>query len=170
MNRLPIVAALLLLMWLPACASNEELEPEAPAATATSAVAPINTLLPGTSNVAPTYTPLPEGYPTLATPRPPSGYPGATDPPLLPPGYPNEGELWIVRAAGAQCEDALIYPDIESAEAALLDAGVTVLDLELVELMVCSACGCPTSEHYRARINASDLAAALAIQWTVEQN
>ncbi|MCZ7668709.1 MAG: hypothetical protein M5U34_16690 [Chloroflexi bacterium] len=37
------------------------------------------------------------------------------------------------------------------------------------ELMVCSACDCPTSAHYRAEINAADMNKATALGWTLNK-
>jgi hypothetical protein len=157
MIRLFLVASFILALLLAACTpGGESTTPTgAPATPSRGALPTVST--PGGGYPAP---------PTATLPAP--GYPGGQ--PVLPThAYPVEGELWIVHAAGEQCEDALTYPDLEAAEQALEDAGVTVLDSETIDLIVCSACGCPTSLHYRVLINATDLTAALALEWTVEQ-
>jgi hypothetical protein len=78
--------------------------------------------------------------------------------------------VWILRPYGEQCEDSstYLYQDEKEAAQALEEQGVTVLDMETVGLMVCEACGCPTSEHFRLQISAQDLAAAEALGWTQE--
>jgi hypothetical protein len=111
-------------------------------------------------------TPLPDAYPVNPivpvvpeTTSPYPGYPGA------------EGEtIWIVRPLGQQCVDptTYVYPDLATAAAALTSAGVTVLASEELALMVCEACDCPTSEHFRVLINSSDYGLAEPLGWTPE--
>jgi hypothetical protein len=88
------------------------------------------------------------------------------------PGYPGaDGEtIWIVRPLGQQCVDptTYVYPDLATAAAALTSAGVTVLASEELALMVCEACDCPTSEHFRVLINTSDYGLAESLGWTPE--
>ena len=134
----------------------------------------------------PTPTPT-EGAPTATLPPllpPPTDtipYPGPTEPPPtseLPPGYPAPTEgppydpypgglTFVVIPAGVQCEE-LTYPDITTAVAALEAGGVAVESSEQVDLAVCSACGCPTSTHYRAAISPEDLEVARQLGWVRE--
>lgn len=125
-----------------------------------------------------TDTPDEEGYPA---PESPDAYPapGSEDSypePAGQEGYPPPSEAeptldpypggmaFIERPAGLQCEDP-IYPDLKSAETALEEAGITIQSAEEVELVVCQACGCPTSLHYRVTINPADLNTALSLGW-----
>lgn len=89
--------------------------------------------------------------------------------------YPAAGEgaelfteNWVVLPAGEQCAESLAYPSPESAVAGLEEAGVTPLAVEETELLVCEACGCPTSAHYRVLVSAEDLAAAIILGWQPE--
>jgi hypothetical protein len=167
MTRLFLAAGLFTGLFLVACAGGETATPTPDIPQATASRFPGEESPPGPAGTA-------QGYPAPATAtETPAGYPAAATPtaPGLPEGYPAgvDGEVWIVHAAGEQCQDALTYPDLASAEAALEAAGVTVLDSEAISLAVCQACGCPTSEQYRVRINAADVAKALALDWVLEQ-
>lgn len=116
--------------------------------------------------------PTPRPTPTIeeADPTPDNdGYPA---PPTQPAsgGYPVEAaEGWVIRPAGEQCADNLAYPSADSAVADLEAAGVTVLAVEETELVVCEACGCPTSTHYRALIAGEDMVTAFSLGWQREQ-
>ena len=106
----------------------------------------------------PSPVPIDEGYPAVPpTSPPPSPYPVTGDP------------VWVLHPVGEQCSDESIYPDETTAVAALTAAGITVYESEVTELIVCSACGCPTSAHYRISIDSGQLGAARALNWTVEQ-
>ncbi|MEW5985335.1 MAG: hypothetical protein AB1791_01730 [Chloroflexota bacterium] len=108
------------------------------------------------------------GYPAPTQPALPESYPAAPESaPTLPAGYPG-GEVWVVRPAGLQCESPGPYADLKAAVAALEEAGVAVLQPETINLAVCSACGCPTSEHFRVKIDPAGLATALALGWQQE--
>ncbi|MCP5097268.1 MAG: hypothetical protein GY943_17110 [Chloroflexi bacterium] len=114
--------------------------------------------------------PVDEAYPIApATPIPQDGYPAPVIPTHNP--YPVvEGNVWIVFPVGEQCADAANgrYEDLTAAVAGLTAAGITVTDSEITELLVCSACGCPTSAHYRVEIDGTQLSTALSLDWTVE--
>lgn len=107
---------------------------------------------------APTAVPLPEGYPAAqAIPT--------YDP------YPAGGNtVWVVYPVGIQCEDASAstYKNEQEVKSGLTAAGITVHNVTLTELMVCTACDCPTSAHYRAEIEASQLDAAITLGWASE--
>ena len=108
-------------------------------------------------------TPLPDAYPVNpivpVVPETTSPYPGA-----------DGATMWIVRPLGQQCVDptTYVYPDLATAAAALTSAGVTVLASEELALMVCEACDCPTSEHFRVLINTTDYGLAEPLGWTPE--
>ncbi|MBE2221548.1 MAG: hypothetical protein IAF02_08415 [Anaerolineae bacterium] len=106
----------------------------------------------------PTAIPLPEGYPA------PEEYP-TIDP------YPvNVGTVWVLYPLGLQCEDtsASKYKSEQDAKAGLTAAGINVFDVTTTELMVCAACGCPTSTHYRAEISETHLNKAVSLGWEPE--
>lgn len=103
------------------------------------------------------------GYPAPSLPTPfPPGYPAPVIEPTIDP-YPG-GLAIVVLPAGQQCQEPT-YPDQASALATLEDAGILVREISEVELMVCEACTCPTSLHYRALINPEDIALALSLGW-----
>jgi hypothetical protein len=115
------------------------------------------------------------GYPPLPTPIPlPEGYPAAL-PAFIEPinPYPvgeSAGQIWIIHPFGRQCEDVnkQKYAGAQDARASLTAAGITTYEVTTIEKMVCEACDCPTSAHYRAAIAAADLSKALALGWTQE--
>ena len=99
----------------------------------------------------------PGGYPAQPTTDPAAPYPAAPD------------EAWVIRPAGEQCADSLAYPTSDSAVAQLEEAGVTILAVEEIELIVCEACGCPTSAHYRVLLADDDLSTAFTLGWDREE-
>jgi hypothetical protein len=99
----------------------------------------------------------PDGYPAQPTTDPAAPYPAASD-----------AETWVIRPAGEQCAESVAYPTPESAVAQLEEAGVTILAVEEIELIVCEACGCPTSAHYRVLLAGDDLSTAFALGWDRE--
>ena len=107
----------------------------------------------------PTPVPSPEGYPPPATLIP------TIDP------YPVGEMVWLILPVGEQCAEAdeSIYSDLQEAVAGLTAAGVPVKSSEMVELMVCTACGCPTSAHFRVEIDSLNLEKAVSLGWTPEQ-
>lgn len=116
----------------------------------------------------------PESYPPPPTPLPtPEGYPALPTSPPLPGAYDDiatEGPVWVLFPVGEQCADPAEsrYQDLAEAEAALTAAGITVFDAEMVDLLVCQACGCPTSAHYRVQIDGAQLGTAVSLDWFVE--
>jgi hypothetical protein len=68
---------------------------------------------------------------------------------------------------GTQCEDGTApgYSDLGEAVATLTAAGLRVVNSEMSELLVATACGSPTSAHYRVQIEAEDLETALSMGW-----
>jgi hypothetical protein len=161
-----ILSSIAVLLLLTACGSDsdeiptEEVEP------------PVTEPAPALSTIE--FTATEPGYPG---PTSPDSYPGPVDdpgypgpPPATPEpaSYPAGTVFWMLHPAGMQCEDPLIYPELEDAVAALEDNEVIVSSSEEVELLVCAACGCPTSKYYRVQIDADDLIAATALGWVRE--
>lgn len=106
-----------------------------------------------------------EGYPAPAT----GGYPPPASPLPTSDPYPSvEGFVWVVIPVGEQCADASenSYASLQESVAALTAAGITVNASAVTDLPVCTACGCPTSAHYRVQIDAESLNDALALGWT----
>jgi hypothetical protein len=102
------------------------------------------------------------------TPEPGDGYP-AVEPTAPAAGYPAESaETWVIRPAGEQCADSLSYPSSESAVADLEEAGLEILAVEETELLVCEACGCPTSAHFRVLLSGDDVSTAISLGWQQE--
>lgn len=97
----------------------------------------------------------------------PTGYPVGPFPTSTPYAYPADTAFWIVRPAGLQCESPF-YDDLDAATSTLKTGGIEVQQAEEVDLFVCQACGCPTSQTFRVLISAADLAAAEALGWTKE--
>ncbi len=160
MHRLLILTLGFAALLLVACGGGEPAPP-----TATPPPTP-----PLTPTAPPTSTP--DGYPPPPTPVPlPTGYADQPAPEVPPSGYPAGDAIWVLRARGEQCTDesAFEYQTLDDAVAALTAAGAAVMAAETVGLMVCEACSCPTSEHYRAQIAADELETALSLGWYLEE-
>jgi len=118
----------------------------------------------------PTDLPIPyPGAPPTAVHQPAS-YPAPQVIPTTNP-YPEKGStVWVLHPVGVQCEEDATgkYKSEQNVEAGLIAAGITVYDVTTTELMVCTACGCPTSIHYRAEIDEADLDKALSLGWEPE--
>ncbi len=166
-----LIGVILLAACGPAANTNESVEPNTPSELPAQ---PAN-------DDKPTLTPppLPDSYPAPATSQSTSeqtdGYPGP--PPAAPaadayPGaYPAPGEfVWMIRPLGEQCAEPNPNnpTDLTEAVASLTAAGITTGKAEMIELMVCSACGCPTSAHFRIQIDAADVKAAESLDWIRE--
>lgn len=153
MRKRSLLFLLIFVLILAACNSDspEENENNAPARPT-----------PTTAIEAPT-TEAEEAYPSLPEPTAPAaGYPAPGE------GVESATETWVVLPAGEQCADSLAYPSSDSAVATLEEAGVELLAVEETELLVCEACGCPTSTHYRVLISNEDLATAISFGWRPE--
>lgn len=107
----------------------------------------------------PTAVPQTDSYPAPAAPVATiNPYPGAVD-----------GFIWMLLPVGVQCEDdASPYTDLQDALAGLTAVSVQTAQSEITELMVCSACGCPTSAHYRVQVSVEDVNAAQSLGWNRE--
>ena len=127
-----------------------------------------------TAPALPTAEPLPKDYPPPQPALPiqpthPPDYPGPPTPmPTVDP-YPG-GMIWIIRPVGIQCDDGttLGYGDLRESVATLTAAGLRVADSEIIEMMVTTSCGSPTSAHYRIQISTDDLDSALSMGWDRE--
>lgn len=168
MKRLIFLLSVLLVMVLGACQSS------APAPAETEAPPAAPTASEGTETpapAAPEATATPDEYPAQPTASAPeSGYPPAPEEAAPSAAYPPGEPVWIVRPLGTQCEDesTFAYASLEEAVSALEEAGVDVLSSETVDLMVCQACGCPTSEHFRVQVLGEDVQSIRSMGWQTE--
>lgn len=165
MKYVTVLISLIALFVLVGCGAAEP-EPATPTAEPTATAPPAEP-----TEAPPEPTPEPEAYPSApeAT-EAPDEYPAA-ETPALPTGYPPEMMVWMEQPWGTQCEDPETYEygDIREAVTALEEAGVEVQASEAVELAVCQACDCPTSEHFRVQISAQDIEQAQELGWTRQQ-
>jgi len=165
--------ALLILLVLTACGPAAAPTPEPddavrPTPTSDPALLNNNTSGSGQNNQVgypppPTATPFPDNYPA------PADAPTAVNPyPAL--DNPDASPVWILHPLGQQCADTSTYkyPNQQAARADLTAVGMTVYQMETVELTVCEACDCPTSTHYRAQISSADLQKAISLGWQEE--
>ena len=107
--------------------------------------------------------PGPDQQTPIPTATFPAGYPEPPTPlPTIDP-YPG-GVAEILIPAGIQCEDP-VFNSLEEAIATLDENGISVLSSGQEELLVCTACNCPTSLHYKATIPPEELPAARALGW-----
>jgi hypothetical protein len=173
MRKGPFILLLILLTVIVSC-NSPEIDPEPTQVAPTteiqseSTVPAVMTVLP-----APTETPLPENYPAptpIPTYTPNPDYPAL---PTLTPKYPageSNVRVWMLRPLGIQCSEPndYLYATLEEAVDALEAAGVEVIDAEMVSLPVTESCDSPTSEHFRALINASGLDTAVSLDWIPE--
>lgn len=108
--------------------------------------------------VLPSPTPLPEGYSlpeALPTMNP---YPEAT------------GTLiWVIKPVGEQCAESPTTPDLQTAVADMVAFNIPVEASEMTDLPVCTACGCPTSAHFRLQIDSGYLGNAESLGWVAEE-
>ena len=156
-----IVSLLSLLFALIACQTSTE----EPPTTNTPLPPPTSTTMPA---ISPSPILPPTDLPPTAYPDnpPDNGYPPPAPTTDIVEAYPGMEPVWVVQPAGKQCEEYKV--DLATTEATLLNAGIQLLSIELTELIVCSACDCPTSEHYRALIPRSDLEVLLPLGWVEE--
>jgi hypothetical protein len=117
-------------------------------------------------------TDAPEAYPSQPTAVPQTdGYPAPAAPVATIDPYPGavDGFIWMLLPVGVQCEDdASPYTDLQDALAGLTAVSVQTGQSEITELMVCTACGCPTSAHYRVQVSIEDVGAAQSLGWKRE--
>ena len=155
----------------------EDMEPDPTEELATAVADPTRDAAVADPDIAPrpTITPRAEGdtddaYPALPEPTLiPDGYPVAEPLPTRDP-YPGVDETAaIVHPVGEQCGEPaeFRYADMQDATADLISAGIEVLSSTTISLIVTDVCGGPTSSHYLMVIDAADLEAAEAIDWTL---
>ncbi len=177
MNKRFILLALLLIL-LAACGPTTAGETAVPAATQPARPSPTSdpSLL-NNNNNAPDGQGNATGYPVLPPTLPPAtapdSYPVPTPLPQPADAYPASnvpGAVWVLHAQGEQCVDpsTFKYPTEQDARAGLVAAGITVHSIETISMIVCQACNCPSGVHYRAQIDAADLAKAVALGWLEE--
>jgi hypothetical protein len=156
-KKLIFFVSIILIILLAACgsASDDELQATPIDAQLDEPTAP-DTAYPGPASPPAELLPMPTGTP--------GAYPLIDEPWSTPDPYPD-GVAIIIHPAGEQCAETLIYPDLDSAVNILEDAGVTVVDSEQFEQVVCQACGCPTSQYYRLQIEPESLSKAMALGW-----
>jgi hypothetical protein len=106
-----------------------------------------------------------DAYPMPVQPEPETDYPAPETMPTYDPYPAVAGYVWVVHPFGEQCEDGRFYENVDAAVTALEDADIEVDRGTTVNLNVCLACGCPTSEHYRLHIAEADLEKAEALGW-----
>jgi hypothetical protein len=111
--------------------------------------------------------PAPQPPPTTTLPE---GYDMPTPPPSLNPYPEATGNLiWILKPLGEQCAETPATPDLQTAVADMVAFGIPVETSETVDLPVCTACGCPTSTHFRLQIDSGYLGNAEALGWFEEE-
>jgi hypothetical protein len=115
----------------------------------------------------PTVTPdeTRESYPVPEAATPDSDYPAPEALPTRDPYPVVEGYIWVVHPVGEQCEDGRFFDDVNAAITALEEADVEVTAGATINLNVCLACGCPTSEHFILQIDEEDLSTAERLGW-----
>ncbi len=161
----------LLLTLLAACSPAAKEATPLPSTTDDGGLSPSATTIPADTETD-SGSALPEGYPAPPTPvDTPEGYPAAPELPPTPDPYPAGEMTWILQAVGEQCADESenSYADLQEAVASLAAAGIPSTASEMAELMVCAACGCPTSAHFRVQIGAADVSKAISLGWTAEE-
>ena len=114
-----------------------------------------------------------DSYPGPALPTPttlPEGYDVPPTTPALNPYPEASGSLiWVLKPVGEQCAEAPATPELQTAVADMVALGIPVEASEMTDLIVCSACGCPTSAHFRLQIDSVYLGNAEALGWFVEE-
>src|SRR5690606_19136967 len=148
MKRLTLTLTCLLLIFLVACT------PSRPDEDPTTEPSQRGTPVPDATSDTPSdpaATDRPDDYPVptpLQEPTRPEGYPEPEVFPTLTPKYPASEDargVWVLRPLGVQCTEPSTYEfaTIDDAVAALEEAGVEVLESEMVSLAVCESCDCP---------------------------
>ncbi len=120
---------------------------------------------PETASGSDTGYPAPPPAPTL-----PEGYEIPTPPASLNPYPEATGNLiWILKPVGEQCAETPTTPDLQTAVADMIAFGIPVEASEMTDLIVCEACGCPTSAHFRLQIDSGYLGNAEVLGWFEEE-
>ena len=106
----------------------------------------------------PPATTLPEGYVVPTQPSSLNPYPEATG-----------NLIWILKPVGEQCAETPTTPDLQTAVADMVAFGIPVEASEIIDLPVCTSCGCPTSTHFRLQIDSGYLGNAEILGWFAEE-
>ncbi len=80
----------------------------------------------------------------------------------------NENTAWVYHHSYEQCGE-VFYPTIDSAELFLEENKIKVLEIEEKNLGTCSACGCPSSLHFNAKLSSKDIKKAKSLGWKTWQ-
>jgi hypothetical protein len=174
LKKLTLITCLLLVSLASACQSatddESQFEPTQAASPEPGQRLPAVGLTVAAPGLPEEYPPPIESYPVESPPpifNEPTGYPVGPFPTSTPFAYPAGAAFWIARPAGLQCESPT-YENLNAATSALEAEGIEVQEALEANLIVCQACGCPTSQTYRVLIKATDLTAAEALGWTKE--
>jgi hypothetical protein len=168
MKKLNIIIPLLISLMITACGSS--IPTETRPASESEGLGPRPTPTIEILSTEPVNLPVPyPGLPPTTVPFP-EDYPSPQELPNIDPYPADANTVWVLIPVGVQCEDAAAgkYRSEQDAKAGLTAAGIIVHDVTTTKLMVCSACGCPTSAHYRAEINETDLDKAISLEWKPE--
>ena len=114
-----------------------------------------------------------EGYPVPVLPSPtplPEGYSLPVAVPTMNPYPEPTGTLiWVIKPVGEQCAESPTTPDLQTAVADMVAFGIPVEASEMTDMPVCTACGCPTSAHFRLQIDSGYLGNAQSLGWVAEE-
>lgn len=108
-----------------------------------------------------------ESYPAPVPPLVDQGYPPLAQQLPRADAYPAvAGHVWMSRPAGEQCAE--VPPQtLDEALSELQGANVEALTPNTANMMVCEACGCPTSLHFWAQIPQEAVKTAESLGWQV---
>lgn len=166
MKKFALLIGLIMLLLVAACNGTSEEDPTGESMPPTEEGAPALPTVDSPASETGYPAPIvPDGYPD---PQDTAAYPVLPISTPAPFSYPEGTTFWMLHPAGLQCEEPLTYPELADAVAALENNGVQIFKTEAVNMMVCEACGCPTSEHYRVNIDANSLDAAMVLGWIRE--
>lgn len=172
MKRTILALALFTLIIFTACSGTDSEEPTARPDSSNPPLESVDIVTEPAPEL-PAATATPEAYevlqPTAAVGAYPAGPDSDGDSNL--PAYPATGTIWVIRPLGQQCQpDAEFeYANVEEAIMALDEAGIQVYLGDVVFRPACESCDCPTSEHFRVRIDESNLEQARLLGWEVEE-
>ena len=167
------ISLLLIIVIAAACGPAAETDGPSAVPTTTESEGALDAVTEPAATEAAPQPDTPEAYPPQPTAVPQTeSYPAPAEPVATIDPYPEavDGFIWMLLPVGVQCEDdASLYTDLQDAVAGLTAVNVSTGQSETTELMVCSACGCPTSAHYRVQVSVEDVGAAQSLGWTREQ-
>ncbi|KAL6059416.1 Tryptase beta-2 [Balamuthia mandrillaris] len=76
---------------------------------------------------------------------------------------------WMLIPRGLQCHEKQGLLQEDQVLDALNAKGIEVLAYEIVDLPVCEACGCPTSEHFRVLVRWTEQEVLLSEGWSLDE-